>query len=116
MLNTPTSVVRSLRSARIRASTGNAVIDNATPIKTVNGPKLVWRSLFMTLYIIKDTPTPSPNGSTMPTAAIHAAAFPVLFFHNPRDKKGGDKLILGQREEQEQKGCGENKSQGRYGT
>jgi hypothetical protein len=52
----------------------------------------VWRSLFMILYITKDTPTPSPNGSTMPTAAIHAAAFPVLFFHIIQEIKRGGQI------------------------
>lgn len=33
----PTSVVRSLSSARIRARTGKAVIERATPINTRNG-------------------------------------------------------------------------------
>lgn len=36
----PTSVVRSLSSARIRAKTGKAVIERATPMNTRNGGPL----------------------------------------------------------------------------
>ena len=71
----PRSVVKRLSSVRIRAKTGKAVIDIATPMKTINGPGLtpletVWRRT-------NETPTPSPNGRLIPATAMLRDFLPV---------------------------------------
>ncbi|KAJ0918646.1 hypothetical protein HanRHA438_Chr05g0220351 [Helianthus annuus] len=75
MASLPTSVVRSLSSARIRASTGKAVMDIATPMNTINGP---WLTPLETVpRRTKETPIPKMNGREIPAMATHRAFFPV---------------------------------------
>ena len=79
-----TSVFRSLRSARMRARTGKAVIDSATPRNTVKAPMLWSEPTLRILHMMYDTIAPRPNGSIMPAAAIHTVMTPDL----PREFPG----------------------------
>ncbi|KAK3441917.1 hypothetical protein EUGRSUZ_B02181 [Eucalyptus grandis] len=72
----PTSVVRSLSSASIRARTGKAVMDRATPMKTRNGPWLT--PLEIVDRSTTDVPIPRMKGRLMPANAIARAFLPVL--------------------------------------
>jgi hypothetical protein len=75
----PISVVKSFSSARIRAKTGKAVIESATPMKTRNAVLLT--SLDMVNRRINDVPIPIAKGRLIPAMAIARAFFPV----RPRD-------------------------------
>jgi hypothetical protein len=73
----PTSVVRSLSSARIRARTGNAVIERATPMKTRKGTGSA--PLEIVALRTTDVPMPRTNGTVIPQRAIAKAFLPVLW-------------------------------------
>ncbi|KAI3423367.1 uncharacterized protein J3R85_011103 [Psidium guajava] len=72
----PTSVVRSLSSASMRARTGKAVMDKATPMKTRNGPWLT--PLEIVARRTTDVPIPRMKGRLIPAKAITRAFLPVL--------------------------------------
>lgn len=76
MASRPISVVRSLSSAKIRANTGKAVIERATPMKMRNA------TLSTPLEIValrtNEEPMPRANGSEIPARAIPKAFLPVL--------------------------------------
>lgn len=71
----PTSVVRSLSSARIRAKTGKAVIERATPMKTRKGGPLT--PLETVARRMNEVPIPKAKGRLIPAMAIPRAFFPV---------------------------------------
>jgi hypothetical protein len=75
----PTLVVKSFSSARIRAKTGKAVIESATPMNTRNA--VPFTSLDMVKRRMNDVPIPIAKGRPIPTVAIARAFFPV----RPRD-------------------------------
>ncbi|PKU79131.1 hypothetical protein MA16_Dca000475 [Dendrobium catenatum] len=71
----PMSVVRSFSSARIRASTGKAVMDRATLMKTRKaGPRT---PSAMLLRRTKDVPMPRRKGREMPATMMERARFPM---------------------------------------
>jgi hypothetical protein len=72
----PTLVVRSFNSAKIRANTGNAVIDSATPIYTRNAE--VFTPLAIVACSTNDEPIPSANGKLIPAIAIARTRPPVF--------------------------------------
>ena len=71
----PMSVVRSLISARIRAKTGKAVMERATPMKTRKGALLAPSA--MELRSANEVPMPKINGRVIPASAMERAFFPV---------------------------------------
>ena len=71
----PMSVVNSFSSARMRASTGKAVIESATPMKTRNGA--AGTPLLTVDRSTTETPMPRMNGSDIPASAMAKAFFPV---------------------------------------
>ena len=74
--STPSGVRCMRRSLRIRASTGIAVIDIATPMNTTNATGDTDRPATVSCsgYNRTATPAPRPNGSTIEAAAIIPAA------------------------------------------
>lgn len=71
----PTSVVKSFSSARMRAKTGKAVIERATPMNTRNAEAL---TPFDIVALSKnEEPIPNAKGSPIPATAIPRAVFPV---------------------------------------
>ena len=67
----PTVVSKSFNSDNILQRTGKAVIENATPAKSMKCVN--WISGFMnSLYIACERPAPMPNGRTMPARATVA--------------------------------------------
>jgi hypothetical protein len=71
----PRSVVRSLSSARMRTSTGNAVMESATPMNTTSGPRDA--SGHTAARSATEAPTPSENGRGMPATAMARAVRPM---------------------------------------
>lgn len=71
----PTSVVKSLSSAKIRAKTGKAVMERATPMNTRNGASLT--PLEMVPLSTKEEPIPRAKGRLIPARAMLKAFFPV---------------------------------------
>jgi len=71
----PISVVRSFSSAKIRANTGNAVIESATPMKTRNA--VLFTPLEIVAFKTNEEPMPRANGRVIPAKAIPKAFFPV---------------------------------------
>lgn len=78
MAVSPTRVVRSLSSARIRASTGKAVMDRATPMNTIYWANPTLSAPSMVFRRTKAIPIPRMKGSEIPAAAIPKALFPLL--------------------------------------
>nr|KYP70782.1 hypothetical protein KK1_010015 [Cajanus cajan] len=76
MAVSPTRVVRSLSSAKMRASTGKAVMESATPMKTRNCAKAAWSAPGRVLRRRRATPMPQTNGREIPTAAMVKALEP----------------------------------------
>lgn len=72
----PTSVVKSFSSARIRAKTGKAVMESATPMKTRN--EIPFTPLDIVSLRTNEEPIPSAKGRLIPATAIPRALFPVL--------------------------------------
>jgi hypothetical protein len=70
----PSSWFMSFSSARIRASTGNAVTERATPRKRMKVPCVMLCSL---LCRRKEKAAPMRKGKIMPERAIAKAFFPV---------------------------------------
>ena len=73
--NLPISVVKSFSSARIRAKTGKAVIERATPMNTRKAVKST--PLEMVALRTNDEPIPNANGRLIPTTDMARAFFPV---------------------------------------
>ncbi|KAF3953606.1 hypothetical protein CMV_020967 [Castanea mollissima] len=71
----PTSVVNSLSSAKIRAKTGKAVIERATPMNTRNGGPST--PLEILPLRTNDVPIPNAKGKLIPAMATLKAFFPV---------------------------------------
>lgn len=71
----PTSVVKSLSSAKIRAKTGKAVMERATPMNTRKGAPLT--PLEIVALSTNDVPMPNANGRVIPASAILNAFLPV---------------------------------------
>lgn len=72
----PTSVVKSLSSARIRAKTGKAVMERATPMNTRKG---AWFTpVEMVALKTNEVPIPKANGRVIPARAMLSAVLPVL--------------------------------------
>ena len=72
----PTSVVSSFSSANMRAKTGKAVMERATPMNMRNGAWLT--PVEMVALNTNDVPMPRANGRVIPARAMLRAAFPVL--------------------------------------
>ena len=71
----PTSVVSSLSSARMRAKTGKAVIESATPMNMRNAE--AFTPLDMVPRRTNDDPIPNAKGTQIPVMAMPKAFFPV---------------------------------------
>lgn len=71
----PTSVVRSLSSARMRARTGKAVMERDTPMKTRKGASET--PLEIVPRRTKEVPIPRMKGKEIPATAIPRALEPV---------------------------------------
>ncbi|KAF1897661.1 hypothetical protein Lal_00032418 [Lupinus albus] len=77
MAVSPTRVVRSLSSAKIRASTGNAVMESATPMKTMNCANPTLSTPLTVLRRMMATPMPHMNGREIPATAMLNALLPL---------------------------------------
>lgn len=71
----PTSVVKSFNSARIRAKTGKAVMERATPMKTRNA--VPFTPLDIVSFRTYEEPIPNAKGRLIPARAMPNALFPV---------------------------------------
>lgn len=94
----PTVVSNSLSSVRIRQSTGKAVIEKATPAKSMKYVNLML-SLMNCLYRGTESPAPMPKGSTIPARATVADSrafflITVLSISSPTRKRKRHKPML----------------------
>jgi len=72
----PRLVVRSLSLARMRASTGNAVMDSEKTVKTMSGPRSALHA--MAACSASEEPVSSVMGREMPGTAMASAAVRVV--------------------------------------
>lgn len=73
----PRRVVRSLNSAKMRASTPKAVTERATPMKTRNGAKATWSAPARVLRRIRARAMPEAKGRDIPATAMANAFLPL---------------------------------------